>query len=398
MARNRRSTANPALARLALGVFFILPRTVQIAIVIIALVVGAGYVVWKSGSPKNLVLVSQENSRQSLPVEGLRPDGSGEFLFCFWNVENLFDDVDDRRARIDEDYDNPFARDPALRQLKYQRITEALLRVNGGRGPDLIACVEVEGVRAAQLLQESLNSRIAEESWQYRYLAVHDLNAGRHITPAVISRLPISPMRTRLLGFRLRILETEVTVNGHDLRLIVSHWTSQIRQQDGGNGESGRMNYAKTIAEAVRNELSRVPSTDLLVCGDFNDTPDARTVREGLNTTGDRSLLGSMPPGRPLLALFAGKPPERFGTIWHAGHHLIYDQICVTPGMLDRDGWWCDPEAIATETRGLIRPGASRREPWRFGKPLPALAASERGSSDHFPITLPLTVQAAAGP
>jgi hypothetical protein len=38
--------------------------------------------------------------------------GAGNYLFCFWNVENLFDDQDDdRKSRGDTEFDNWFARD-----------------------------------------------------------------------------------------------------------------------------------------------------------------------------------------------------------------------------------------------------------------------------------------------
>src|SRR5687767_15075049 len=51
------------------------------------------------------------------PVVVTEPGQPGEYLFCFWNVENLFDDRDDRRRSQDEPYDNWFAQDAAAREL-----------------------------------------------------------------------------------------------------------------------------------------------------------------------------------------------------------------------------------------------------------------------------------------
>ena len=396
MAGRRSASVDAKWIRRGLALLLMLPRQVRIVVVVMGVVVaGAGYVRWLWRGDGGIAAGEGPGHGLVTPGSG-QSEGSApeEYLVCFWNVENLFDDVDDPRPSIDEEYDNGFARDARLRQLKYERLCEALLRLNGGRGPDMIACVEVEGSRAAELLRMELNRRIAEEGLRYGYVAVRDLpNAGRHIAPAVISRLPIKPMATRLVGSRLRILETEISVGGHDLRVIVSHWTSQLRQQDGGRGETGRMSYARTIRSAVDEILKREPMKDVLVCGDFNDTPDSGVVREGLKATGNRGELGVSPGSWQLLAVFAGKPADRYGTIWYSGQPRIYDQFCVTAGMLDRVGWWCDPERVRTETAGLIRRGASRREPWRFGKPMAGVGESERGYSDHFPITMPLGVE-----
>src|SRR5262245_49860727 len=104
---------------------------------------------------------------------------STDLFFCFWNVENLFDDKDDPRNSTDEIYDNPFATNDALRTAKYDRIATALLKMNGGKGPDLIACAEVESVRAAELLVKALNAKIKDDALKYKSQAMKNLDAGR---------------------------------------------------------------------------------------------------------------------------------------------------------------------------------------------------------------------------
>ena len=61
-----------------------------------------------------------------------KPVAPGEVLFCSWNVENLFDDANDKRNSTDEPYDNWFANNEKDRTLKFQRLAEALLKMNGG--------------------------------------------------------------------------------------------------------------------------------------------------------------------------------------------------------------------------------------------------------------------------
>src|SRR3954471_15966888 len=68
------------------------------------------------------------------------------YLFCSWNAENLFDDQDDPKSH-DEDEDW-FGRHPEMVRRKVELLADALLRQNEGRGPDILALVEVENRRA----------------------------------------------------------------------------------------------------------------------------------------------------------------------------------------------------------------------------------------------------------
>ena len=325
-------------------------------------------------------------------------DGETDFLFCTWNVENLFDDKKDKRNSIDTEYDTPFAEDEALRNLKYDRIAGTLLKMNDGKGPDIIACVEVESIRAAEILQGTLNRKLkdagADDKLQYRNVAMKNLDGGRHIAPCVITRLDMIPQLTKMHGRQLRILECHVTANGHDLCIIASHWTSQLRQRDGTDGDSGREKYATTIRQAFRDINARNIDSDFLVCGDFNDTPDAEPIAKVLGAIGDKNKVKPAEKEPHLLNLMADKDPAKFGTLWYSGKPKIYDHICVSPGLLDPKGWSVEPDSVATISAGLTRLGATRREPFRFGSPAKAMRESERGYSDHFPVVVKLKVEA----
>ncbi len=337
-----------------------------------------------------LVAVGYWWSNRPMPIESspaYEAGKQGEFLFCFWNVENLFDDRDDRRLSIDEPYDDWFAYDADARQLKLRRLSDALLKLNGGRGPDVLACCEVESERAAELLRDALNAGLTDPNWHYRHIAMKEVSSGRHIAPCVISRLPVRDDRTRLVGSKLRILATQLDVNGYPLTVVASHWTSHLR--DGDGAESRREKYGETIYNLYRDRAIRDPEVDLLVCGDFNDGPQDASVRSSLQATGD---LAEMTPDAiepKLFNLMAGKDPARFGTHYHS-KLLIYDQIVVSRGMLDDSGWSCDPGSMAT-VNGLVRPGGRTRAPWRFGNANDD--TFERGYSDHFPVTVRLKVR-----
>lgn len=362
----------------------------RMGIMALALLAGLVYfVVTHERAPSNAAVYPEPNA-----ATGINPDGSGTFLFCFWNVENLFDDNDDKRREVDEEFDNPFANDEKLRQQKLDHLAEILLKMNGGKGPDIIACAEVESVRAADLLKATLNKKLddakADPKLKYTQVVMKNLDAGRHIAPCIITRLNVSHGFTKLHGRQLRILEGRLYVNGHELCIIASHWTSQLRQRDGSDGDSGRAKYGDTIHRVFTDLAKKNPNTDFVVCGDFNDTPDSEPVVKGLRAVGDRKQVVPTDNNPFLLDLFAGKPADKFGTIWYNGRPLIYDHICVSAGMLDTNGWSCEPDSVKTYTEGLMR--GTRREPWRFGDPNRAPVGG-RGYSDHFPVTVTLKLQ-----
>lgn len=327
------------------------------------------------------------------------PTATGKYSFAFWNVENLFDDKVDQRNATDRPYDEGFANNIEIQRLKYQRIAEAVLALSGGRGPDILVCVEVESIRAGEILRKELNARLPDDS-HYHWLAMKNLDAGRHIAPCVISRVPVQHARTQLHGRNLRILEAAVGTPDQPLHIIASHWTSRRQQPNStSNGESGRENYARTIRQVVSQRLRQKPEADLLLCGDFNTPPDDPLLTNTLGCVADPRDLRATAPGTPqFLNLLASRTPAQYGTLWNSGKPLIYDQICVSPGLLDTQGWSCAPDSVAVPSQGLLRPGSSRRQPWRFGDPDSQIPLNQRGYSDHFPVTVSLQLHAKTRP
>lgn len=359
-----------------LRAFLALPPKVKL---VVGVVVAVGVAVY---------LVAQ--ARRTAPERAAGPPvPPGTVVFMFWNVENLFDDRDDKRRAVDQEYDNWFADDPADRQLKYDHLAEIILRVNAGHGPDILACCEVESVRAAELLRDALNAKLPEGVTRYEHVAMKELaaNAGRYMAPCVISKLPLDSGRTRLLGSRnLRVLETHVLANAADLTLVASHWTSQL-SDDGKTEGRGRDRYAEVIYAEYEKVVRANPEADFLVCGDFNTPPDSEAVAGELHMTGDRAavLPGAVPPR--LFGLLSGKPASEFGTLSYNGRPLIYDQIGVSPGLLDGVGWGCEPDSVAVPTEGMTRGG--NRRPWRFGNRR-GEPTGGRGYADHFPVVVHL--------
>jgi endonuclease/exonuclease/phosphatase family metal-dependent hydrolase len=316
------------------------------------------------------------------PVVG-QPVQPGEYLFCSWNLENLFDDANDKRNSTDEPYDNWFANNEKDRNLKFQHLAEALLKMNGGKGPDILCAFEVESKRAAHMLADALNKGLPEGAAPFSTVIMEEINAGRHIAPAIISRLPLSKAGKPRLFPPHRVLRASLDSNGAELIVFAAHWTSRLSDTHGDQ----RAKYADLVYGKANEVYHSDPKADIIVCGDFNDEPEDKSIREHLKAGKD---LAAVRDAKELkfLNLMDGKDADKFGTHYHS-KPVIYDHICVSPGLLDDRGWSCEVNSIHTVTDGLIKSGSKLRKPWRFGNEKDTI---DRGYSDHFPVVVKLKV------
>jgi endonuclease/exonuclease/phosphatase family metal-dependent hydrolase len=319
-----------------------------------------------------------------IPMPNAPSAGSGQtYLFCFWNAENLFDDREDGRPREpDKGFDRWFPKDTKAREQKYANLCKVLLKMNDGKGPDILGVAEVESYWAAELLQKALNARLPRGVAPYREPLWKDPSGGRSIACALLSRLKVG--RAQLLGKRHRILKAHVEAEGADLVVVVSHWTSRISDKTG----AGRAKYADQIYGDFKAAYLANARVDYLVCGDFNDNPDDPSVTRHLHATGDADRVRQAGREPMLYDPFAILWKTGKGSLFFRGKPFLFDQVCLSPGLLDNQGWAYVPDSAR------IVPEMSNRKgrPLRFGTEHDKTPLSERGASDHFPVTVRLKV------
>ncbi|MFO0930345.1 MAG: endonuclease/exonuclease/phosphatase family protein [Gemmataceae bacterium] len=321
-----------------------------------------------------------------------QPPRARTYLFCFWNVENLFDDrVNPKLEKVDREFDDYFAKNREALEKKLDRLTEVLLgpEVNGGNGPDILALAEVESLRAVELVRDALNRRLRDKALHYRTAVYRDPQGGRSIATAVLSRVPVDEKRTRLLGRYQRILRVHLLAGRSELVVIASHWTSRVSDKAG----RGRSGYARQIHDDFVNAYRSNPAVDYLVCGDFNDTPADPAVVNDLAATGDlKRVLGLTRQDRPLFYNpFAELAQKGKGTHAFGDRPFVFDQVCLSPGLLDGEGW-----SYVNRSAAIIEKFTFRGRPDRFGGPADRRPWRNRGASDHYPVTIQLRAPAAS--
>jgi predicted extracellular nuclease len=268
--------------------------------------------------------------------------GETEFKVMFYNVENLFDIVDDPNTMDDEFTPGSEKMwDAGKYEKKLEDIAEVIQAVDRKELPVIIGLCEVENLKVVEDLVALRGLK------KGHYGIVHyDSPDERGIDCALLynrERFTVSGHRAIQVSFPFDstlttrdILHVEgSTPDGRKLHFFVNHWSS--RREGERETRPRRMFCAVTLRKAVDDILNREPGAGIVIMGDFNDEPTNRSVFEMLLANNKRKNAGSRELYNLMYDLHnAGGE----GTYNFRGNWNMLDQIIVSRSLLeDREGW-----------------------------------------------------------
>lgn len=191
--------------------------------------------------------------------------------------------------------------------------------------PDVVALQEVEDMSTLKQFngkKEFLNKR-------YRYALLIDANDPRFIDVAILSKFPISHIRTHQfdkddngrLIFSRDCLEVDIDARGKTLTLFVNHFKSKFM-----DNPDKRKKQARRVAEIIKARFGRTLRGNFAVLGDLNDTPDADTLR---------SLLGMNLEN--VIQTRVADPKERWTHV-HKSKPSQLDYVLLSPALSRNSG------------------------------------------------------------
>lgn len=309
-----------------------------------------------------------------------------EISLLTYNVQNLFDDVDDGTEY--RDYDPGAGRWDAVRyHAKLARIAEVILAASPD-GPSIVILQEVENVDVLRTLAETY---LGDSGYREAVLVP---TPGSAVHVAVLSKLPVGEIRSHAVAFLnaghpLRdVLEVWVDLGDTDLVVLANHWKSR----SGGAEATAPMRRA--AAGVVARRVARLSVTDphveVIVAGDLN---------VGLSGDGGYTpalvpaTAGEIAPGvlgytfEPAKAYVGARQtvlfsPWRLATV--PGSYVYQDRwetldhFLLAPGLVDGERWDFAGFRVVREAFMMTATGAPRR--W----------IDDSGYSDHFPLLLTL--------
>lgn len=194
---------------------------------------------------------------------------SNTLVLASWNVENLFDPVDDPDNPGDDEYTSHGW--TGWNEDRYAKKLDHLAEIIAAMRPDILCLAEVESRKVVVDLARVLRQKYA---WDMPAIIHRDGQDQRGIDVAMLARW--APVGTNWLTphpLQRDVLIARFETNGQPLTVICNHWKS-------GVGKKTECNAIRTIeAHAVRTEVTRLltvtPDAAIVAVGDFNDNVDS---------------------------------------------------------------------------------------------------------------------------
>ena len=294
---------------------------------------------------------------------------AGEHLAMFWNLENFFDWTDQGTGESDAEFSSYGKKHWTKKKfyLKCDMVSKAIFKVGEKYAgmPSVIGFAEIEN---RGVLQKLLSSTLLRKCG---YKVVHfDSQDRRGIdvaflyTDSLFELISISLKTPEYKGEKLRTrdmlhIRLESRGNGETFDFIVCHHPSKF----GGEKASESRRYA--AMESLRKMCDSLGNRNLIVMGDFNDTPSA--AQFGI-----------------LEDALVNKADELFkahkGTIRYDGRWELIDMFLVSPDMDFRTKMMIEEIPFL-----MVREGKHAGE-----KPYRTYSGPRYigGVSDHLPIVL----------
>lgn len=302
----------------------------------------------------------------------------------FYNVENLFDTINDPKTN-DEEF-RPNAR-VAWSTERYNRklhnIAQVIAAMDTLDFPHLVGLAEVENKAVLEDLVRQPHLAAAK----YGIIHVSD-DDPRGIEVAMLYRSDyFKPLMYNGIEFQDSLPERHILyttlLNGHSdtLHVFVNHWKSR-----GGGQEAtapSRMAAAQALRNAIDLLMAAKPHAFVVVMGDFNDNPSDESITKYLKALAPEQALRQ--PGA-LVNLSAEAYAAGQGTLYFDGWHF-FDQMMVSQNLMFGNRWrvesfgaFIKPWMVFIDNRRNARPNRTLSGSRYFG-----------GYSDHFPVLLKLS-------
>lgn len=298
----------------------------------------------------------------------------------FYNVENLFDTIDDPKT-FDDDFTSDGKKKWTYKRykIKVKKLGSVISQLGMNRSkypPAIVGLVEVENAKVVADLVNSSNLK------KHHYGFVHhDSPDERGIDVALLyNKRVFEFLDSETFPVHLKndegnrdytrdILKVSGNLHGELVYILVNHWSS--RREGASETEHKRVTAAKTARNIIEQIKVKNSDAKIIVMGDFNDDPTSTSVK----------TLVSNDFINPMESILN---PNKTGTLTYDGKWNLFDQILFSKNFLEKkEGklYFKHAEVFNKEWLKIFKgklkgsPFRTYIGPWYQG-----------GFSDHFPV------------
>lgn len=318
-----------------------------------------------------------------------------KYSIVFYNVENLFDVVDDKGV-IDEEFlpQGTYKWTEERYRAKLDRLAEVFYRIAAATSgyPIVIGVSEIENRGVLQDL--AAQEKLAPAGYRIAHFDSPDLrgvDVAFFYRPDVLQQVESRPIRVIMPDdstFLTRdILHLSATIADEKFHFFVNHWPSRRGGQQ--SSESKRMTAAQILRRTTDSITAAEPDANIVIMGDLNDDPTDKSVAKIL---GAKGALKDLAPGdlfNPMYALFKAG----YGTLAYRDTWNLFDNIIVNANLMNgQPGRFQVYRPNKHKYYAFIfnKPFLTEQEGRYKGYPLRTYSGTtyQGGYSDHFPVYL----------
>jgi hypothetical protein len=265
-------------------------------------------------------------------------NSSGEFSLIFYNVENLFDIVDDPLT-MDEEFTPQGDRRWTYKRFhkKLIDISKVILGASGWHPPQLIALCEIENRYVLEKLlsdtplQSFPYKIIHKESPDRRGIDVALIYNAEVFYPLEYKYIPIKTNNDSIIKTREILYVSGILNNTDTLHVFANHWPSRY------SGLMETRSLRNLAANTLRNEILLVqqkhPDPKIVITGDFNDQPSDESMLVYLNAI----EFSDTQTETQLYNLSFPWMKREIKTLKYQSQWMVFDQIIVSGSLLNEN-------------------------------------------------------------
>ncbi len=310
---------------------------------------------------------------------------------AFWNLQNLFDTMDDPEKNDEEFLPGSEIdwNDERLDKKMYN-LSRVIRSMNSRKGPDVLGICEVEN---QIVLEHMVDKYLNDLEYKVAYIESPDnrgIDNGLIYKSSKFKLLNVQADTVQLTdGWPTRLIfgANLLTKNDKKITVFVNHWPSRRGGQE--ESEPNRIAAANTLRESIERIFHNEHDAVIFIIGDFNDEPTNTSL---INTLNAKPILCDFAEDLDVLEDNESKLfnisfkayMDGLGTYKYKDDWNMFDQIIVSRSLISDTSFYyiCDSFEIYKPFYIVTQSGDFK------GTPFPTYGGRRYlgGYSDHFPV------------
>ncbi len=300
-----------------------------------------------------------------------------------WNLENLFDVIDDPETD-DQEFLPTGKMEWNQDRLthKFKNLSKVISAMKDSSGPDILGVEEVEH---KTMLDSLVKTYLEKGKYKVAYAESPDnrgIDCGLIYNSKIMEVLEVSSLYIKLpdnYPTRTILCVTLSLYNNDTIVVYVNHWPS--RRGGLTESEDNRIAAANILKKSISDKLKLCPGRKIVAVGDFNDEPENKSLTEVVYAKADSCSSETSYADSQLINLAYRKSMKDEGSYLYQQTWNMLDQIIVSGELYKK--YNCNSFEVFKPEFLLTKSGKFK------GAAFPTFGGGNKylgGYSDHLPV------------